>query len=124
MKISIQNGTLVLDDRLKQADILIDGERIAAIAPRGTLPPADLTVDAASSLVFPGFIDLHTHLDDVIGGRYLADTWHSGSQIAVQNGSPPSAPSSHKGAMNRWALPSRGLKKRRLARAFAITPGT
>jgi len=86
MKTSIQNGTVVLNDRLERADLLIDGCRIAAIVPPGTLPPVDMVVDATNSYIFPGFIDLHTHLDDVIGGRYLADTWHSGSQIAVQNG--------------------------------------
>jgi dihydropyrimidinase len=86
MKTSIQNGTVVTEDHFERADILIEGERIGAIGPPGSLPPADLTVDAAGSFIFPGFIDLHTHLDDPIGGRYLADTWRSGSQIALLNG--------------------------------------
>ncbi len=86
MKISVQNGTVVLDDHLIQADLLIEGGRIGAIGQAGAFPQADRILDAEGCFVLPGFIDLHTHIDDVIGGKRLADTWLSGSQIALQNG--------------------------------------
>ena len=83
MKTCIKNGIAVFADRLEQTDLLLDGERIAAF---GSSDAADILIDARGCFIFPGFIDLHTHLDDVIAGRPLADTWRSGSHIALQNG--------------------------------------
>ncbi|HQI50040.1 MAG TPA: amidohydrolase family protein [bacterium] len=82
----LHNGTLVFDDHLEQADLLIESGRIAAIAPAGAFTQAERILDAAGCAILPGFIDLHTHIDDVIGGKRLADTWRSASQIALQNG--------------------------------------
>src|SRR4051794_27817618 len=50
------------------ADVRIDGDRITAIGPQLAAPDATV-VDAAGLIVAPGFIDVHTH-DDQIG---LAD---------------------------------------------------
>ena len=43
-----------------RADVAIEGDRIAAIAPRlsGTR-----TLDASGCIVAPGFVDIHTHYD-------------------------------------------------------------
>jgi N-acyl-D-aspartate/D-glutamate deacylase len=49
-----------------QADVLIDGDRVVAVAggaPNGTAPEADTVIDASGLVVAPGFIDLHTHYD-------------------------------------------------------------
>ncbi|MGZ3441762.1 MAG: amidohydrolase family protein, partial [Polyangia bacterium] len=44
-------------------DVAIDGARIAAVGPTGTLPPGDATlVPLAGRFVVPGFIDLHAHV--------------------------------------------------------------
>ncbi|TFF23223.1 cytosine deaminase [Jiella endophytica] len=50
---------------LNLVDIDISDGRIAAIAPAGTLPerPGAALHDCDGGLVFPAFIDLHTHLD-------------------------------------------------------------
>jgi len=53
-------------------DISIDGERIVGVSATGAGPPAtpgSTEVDVDGSLVFPGFIDAHVHLDK-------AHTWH------------------------------------------------
>jgi dihydropyrimidinase len=86
MKTCIQNGTVVFEDHLEQVDLLLENERISAIGLRGAFQHADTFIDAADCYIFPGFIDIHTHLDDRIGQKYLADTYRTGSQIALQNG--------------------------------------
>ena len=86
MSTTIRNGLLVLEEKIISADLHIEGDKIAAIAPPGTLPAGGQLIDAGGCLVFPGFIDIHTHLDDRIAGRELADSWESGSRVALQNG--------------------------------------
>jgi dihydropyrimidinase len=86
MKTCIKNGTICFEDRLEQADLLIENERIAGIGPCGTFQDFNTSVDAEGCYIFPGFIDIHTHLDDVIGRRHLADSYRTGSQAALQNG--------------------------------------
>lgn len=44
-------------------DLLIDGERVAALAPRIEPPTGATVIDAAGLLVLPGFVDVHTHSD-------------------------------------------------------------
>src|SRR6266550_4726249 len=47
------------------SDVRIDGDRITAIGP--SLPAADVTVmDASGLVVAPGFIDVHTHDDQIV----------------------------------------------------------
>jgi cytosine/creatinine deaminase len=50
------------DDALMAIDLLIDQGRIAAIEAAGVLP-AELGPDLDASMVLPGLIDCHTHLD-------------------------------------------------------------
>jgi len=56
----IKGGTVVTADRTYQADVLIEGEKIAAI---GDNLKGDETVDATDAYVIPGGIDPHTHLE-------------------------------------------------------------
>ncbi len=42
-------------------DVLLDGDRIARVAPRIAAPDAEV-LDASGLVVAPGFIDLHCHL--------------------------------------------------------------
>jgi len=45
-------------------DIAVDGSLLTAVAPAGApLPPGAKTIDLEGSLVFPGFVDAHVHLD-------------------------------------------------------------
>lgn len=57
------NGDAVIED----ADILVDGDRIAAVGARGSFPvPPDATVrDVRGKTIVPGFIDTHDHVADV-----------------------------------------------------------
>ena len=59
----VGNGPLGKPDfeGLVRFDIEIKDGRIASIAPLGTAPAG--AVDLKGGLVWPGFVDIHTHLD-------------------------------------------------------------
>ena len=86
MSILIQNGTLVLPDGPVKADLRIADGRIAQIGPN--LDPADSQLlDAAGKLIFPGFIDTHTHFEMNKGTvKETADNWTTGTRAAVAGG--------------------------------------
>jgi dihydropyrimidinase len=63
----VSGGLVVYPEKTVRADIAVDGERIAAVAPSGGLA-AKRTIDAGGCYVLPGVIDPHTHpvyLDDI-----------------------------------------------------------
>ncbi len=85
MGILIQHGTVVNADSTIHADVLIEGEKIAAVGP--DLDPAGHTlVDATGLLVMPGGIDVHTHLDMPFGGTTSADDYFTGTRAAAIGG--------------------------------------
>ena len=69
-KVLIQGG-MVLDGTgaaAYQGDVLLEGDRIAALLPRGEdAPSADRVLDATGCMVSPGFIDMHSHADWMLG---------------------------------------------------------
>lgn len=86
----IANGTIVTATDLYRGDILIDGERIAAVGTAESLSGlgvrADRTIDASGKLVLPGGIDVHTHLAMPFGGSTSADDFESGTIAAAHGG--------------------------------------
>lgn len=56
---------------LRDAAVLIDGERIAWVGSSATAPAADEVVDAGGRAMIPGFVDSHSHL--VFGGDRAAE---------------------------------------------------
>ncbi len=62
MKTLIQGGTVVTATETVAADVLVDGEKVAAIG-NGMAVEADRTIDATGRYVMPGAIDVHTHMD-------------------------------------------------------------
>jgi 5-methylthioadenosine/S-adenosylhomocysteine deaminase len=64
-RILLKNGcVLSLDSRVgnfKQGDVLIEGSKIAAVAPNLSASEAEV-IDASETIVMPGFIDTHRHL--------------------------------------------------------------
>lgn len=82
----IRNGRLVLEDQVLEGDLLIEGGRIREIAP-GIPPAAGMElVDAGGCLVFPGFIDPHTHFQMSNALTTTADDYQSGSIAALHGG--------------------------------------
>ncbi|HEX4156600.1 MAG TPA: dihydropyrimidinase [Acidobacteriaceae bacterium] len=81
----IKNGTVVNATGSQKADVLIEGETIAAVG--GDLDAKGHTVmDASGLLVMPGGIDVHTHLDMPFGGTTSADDYTTGTQAAAVGG--------------------------------------
>ena len=90
MKRIIKNGTIVTGSGSFPGDILIEGEKIRAVGNHEeieTLADKDTAVtDAAGCLVFPGFIDAHTHFDLHVAGTVTADDFATGTKAAIRGG--------------------------------------
>ena len=84
--ILIQNGTLVFPGGSRKEDLLIDGEKIARIGADLEVPEGCTVVDASGKLVFPGFIDAHTHFDLHVAGTVTIDDFASGTKAAAAGG--------------------------------------
>ncbi len=82
----IKNGTVHLEDRALVTDVLAVDGLIADIGKIDYAIDGCEVIDATGLHVLPGMIDIHTHLDDTIGTYQLADTWATGSEIAIRNG--------------------------------------
>ena len=81
----IANGTVVAADGEFDGDVLIDGEKIAAVGRVVTPEGADV-VDATGCFVLPGLIDNHTHLSMPFMGTMSSDDYNTGTQAAAAGG--------------------------------------
>ena len=90
MKQILKGGTVVNGNGSIQADMLIDGEVIAAVGRGGEiglLADEDTKiVDVSGCLLFPGFIDAHTHFDLHVAGTVTADDFATGTKAALRGG--------------------------------------
>ncbi len=85
MSILIKNGRIITatDDYI--ADIFIEGETIAAIGKNLNIK-ADQEIDASNTLIFPGGIDPHVHLDMPFMGTFSSDNYETGTRAALFGG--------------------------------------
>ncbi len=79
----IKNGTLVTGEGLKHASLWVEDGKIAQVG--GELHETQ-AVDASGMLVFPGFIDAHTHLQMDTGTAMTADSFETGTAAALAGG--------------------------------------
>ncbi|MDQ7844136.1 MAG: dihydropyrimidinase [Armatimonadota bacterium] len=85
MRTVFAGGTIVGPDGIIRADLLVEGERIAAIGP--ALPRDDArVVDATGLYLLPGGIDVHTHLDMPLDDIASTDDFTSGHVAAAFGG--------------------------------------
>jgi dihydropyrimidinase len=86
----ITGGTVVSAAGSGLADVLIDGETIAAVFSPGSavLGPvnADTVIDATGKYVIPGGVDGHTHMEMPFGGTQASDTFETGTRAAAWGG--------------------------------------
>ena len=85
MKILLKGGTVVNADRSQKADVLIEGEKILKVGVELTCEDARV-VDVTGKLLFPGFIDAHTHFDLDVCNTTTADDFYTGGRSALRGG--------------------------------------
>lgn len=85
MRYLLKNGTIVSGDQMKKADVLIEDEKILKTGPDLHDPEAVL-VDVTGELLFPGFIDAHTHFQLEVSGTVTADDFNTGTRAAIKGG--------------------------------------
>ena len=85
MDCKIVNGTVVTATDMYRADVGIDKGKITQIAKK-IKEPAGEVIDARGHYVFPGGIDIHTHLDMPFGGTVSSDDFETGTIAAAFGG--------------------------------------
>ena len=85
MKKIIKNGLLATESEVFQADILIEGEKIAAVGADLSCDGAEV-IDASGMYVIPGAVDVHTHMDLDVGFARAIDDFYDGTVAAACGG--------------------------------------
>jgi dihydropyrimidinase len=86
MAILIRGGTVINHDHSRRADVLIDGETIAAVGASIDPPSGAEIIDAGGAYVMPGGIDPHTHLEFPFMSSVTADDFEWGTKAALTGG--------------------------------------
>jgi dihydropyrimidinase len=84
----LQGGRVVSADGEYDADVLIVGERIAAVGDveMTSAHPHATVIDVSGCVVMPGLIDNHTHLSMPFMGMMSSDDYNTGTQAAAAGG--------------------------------------
>ena len=85
MRTLFKGGTVVSGQGTRPADVLVEGGTISAVGTDLSADGAQI-VDCAGKLLFPGFIDAHTHFDLAVAGTVTADDFATGSRAALRGG--------------------------------------
>ena len=85
MRLLFKGGTVVTGKGPRRADILVEGEKILDVC-RDIPAIGAQVVDVTGMLLFPGFIDAHTHFDLDVCNTTTADDFASGSRAALRGG--------------------------------------
>ena len=85
MKRLFKGGTIVGAGASQQADLLVCNDKIVLIGKDLASSDAEV-VDVRGKLLFPGFIDAHTHFDLDVCNTTTADDFETGSAAAVCGG--------------------------------------
>src|SRR4029077_1156849 len=82
----IKNGCVVTATDSYVADIGISDGKVTSVGQDLPKQNANQVLDAKGKLVFPGGIDVHTHLDMPFGGTTSADDFETGTRAAAFGG--------------------------------------
>ena len=81
----IKNGTIITEDEIKVADLLIQDEKIIQVSPGIYDSNADV-INAEGKLVMPGGVDAHVHLDLPMFNTVSSDDHYTGGKAAAFGG--------------------------------------
>jgi dihydropyrimidinase len=86
----IRGGLVITASDEIHADVLIEGERVVALAATDSAAARAWTaaaeIDATGKYVIPGGVDAHTHMEMPFGGTKASDTFETGSRAAAWGG--------------------------------------
>ena len=92
----IENGTIVRPEKSFRGNLYIEGEKIKKIfkeseqeeeqAFLNSLSKTPDRINAEGKLLFPGFIDCHTHFELHVAGTVTCDDFPSGTRAAISGG--------------------------------------
>ena len=85
MRTLLKNGMLVSGNGSRREDLLIEDGLIRETAP-SIEAEADEVIDCSGKILFPGFIDGHTHMDLHVAGTVTADDFTTGTAAAIAGG--------------------------------------
>ena len=86
MSILIRGGTVVTAEGELRADVLVQGELIAAVGPDLDAPAGARVIDASGKYVIPGGIDPHTHMELPFMGTTASEDFFTGTSAAAAGG--------------------------------------
>jgi dihydropyrimidinase len=86
MTLIIRSGTLITAAETYQADVLVEGDTIAAIGIDLAVPEGAEVVDATGKLVMPGGVDAHTHFHLPMFNTVSSDDHYTGHKAAAFGG--------------------------------------
>lgn len=85
MKTLFRGGIVVNADGSRKMDVLVCDDKIKLISEHIHSPEAKV-VDCSGKLIFPGFIDAHTHFDLDVSNTTTADDFYTGGKAALRGG--------------------------------------
>ncbi|VDO83938.1 unnamed protein product [Haemonchus placei] len=86
MALLIKNGTVVNEDAMFNADILVKDGIIVEVAPSINAANGVQVLDAKGKMVIPGGIDPHTHMQLPFMGEVAVDDFYQGTRAALAGG--------------------------------------
>ncbi|MFT7519755.1 MAG: dihydropyrimidinase, partial [Kiritimatiellia bacterium] len=86
MSVLIRGGTVVTAEGEFKADVLVQGELIAAVGPNLEAPAGARIIDAGGAYVMPGGIDPHTHMELPFMGTTASEDFFTGTSAAAAGG--------------------------------------
>ena len=86
MAIHIKGGTIITADKTERADVLVEGEIVAAIGSDLDIPAGVETIDAGGCYVMPGGVDPHTHMELPFMGTVTSEDFFTGTTAAMCGG--------------------------------------